>query len=110
MKLQNFRKEERSFFLENSKTYVSDFIFQSEDAKLRELLKVKLIYDIHTQIQLFVMKTAIVWHLIKMFDNEVWKKHFRVWQKFNSPLGPKKSNSKIVMTPLSVLTSHSLSV
>ncbi len=96
MKLQNFRKEERSFFLENSKTYVSDFIFQSEDAKLRELLKVKLIYDIHTQIQLFVMKTAIVWHLIKMFDNEVWKKTSESDKNSTPPLVQKRPTPKLL--------------
>ncbi len=40
MQFQKSRKEERSVF-ENYKMYTGDFIFLSEDAKLRELLNVK---------------------------------------------------------------------
>ncbi len=66
----------------------------------------------YNQIQLLFMKTTFLWHLLKMFASEAWKRTnplFRVWINIQPPtwfkmVPPPKSD----LTPMSGFNGHSL--
>ncbi len=66
----------------------------------------------HIQLLFCFMKTAFLWHLLKMFASAAWKSQssFRVWTNFNAPLFicPKEILIAQIFSPPLILNGHSL--
>ncbi len=78
------------------KNYTSSFAYTKTFTTLEHIKNPPFrAHILYTQIQLLIMKTAFLWHLLKMFASETWKipPPIRVWNIFQTPLlGQKTSN------------------